>query len=56
MGGVEIRVPENWKLVIEVSPILGGIEDKRNSSVEQDEERILVIKGFCLFGGLEVRN
>ncbi len=56
MGGVEIYLPEHWKVVVEISPILGGIDDKRASIVEPEEEKILVLKGFCLFGGVEIRH
>lgn len=56
MGGVEILVPENWRLIVEVSPIFGGIDDKRSSIVEPNEDKVLVINGYCLFGGVEIHH
>lgn len=56
MGGVEIYLPEHWKVVVEISPILGGVDDKRSSIVEPDEGKTLVLKGFCLFGGVDIRH
>lgn len=56
MGGVEILVPENWKVIVQVSPILGGIDDKRKSIVEPDDEKTLVLKGYCLFGGVDIHH
>lgn len=56
MGGVEILVPENWNIIVQLSPILGGIDDNRNSIVEPDEEKTLILKGFCLFGGIDIHH
>ncbi len=57
-GGVEIRVPEDWSVVIRGTPILGGIEDarKRRSSVSSDATSTLIIRAFAMFGGVEVRS
>ena len=57
-GGVEIRVPEDWSVVIRGTPILGGIEDarKRRSSVSSDAPSTLIIRAFAMFGGVEVRS
>ncbi|MCH7760437.1 hypothetical protein IIA15_03420 [candidate division TA06 bacterium] len=57
-GGVEIRVPEDWSVVIRGTPILGGIEDarKRRSSVSSDAASTLIIRAFAMFGGVEVRS
>ena len=31
MGGFEILVPETWNVVVEVTPIMGGCDDKTAS-------------------------
>lgn len=54
-GGAEIRVPTSFKVVSEVTPILGGFEDKtRFTGGEATSE--LRIRGTVLFGGIEVKN
>lgn len=56
-GGAKLIVPPHWIVRTEMSPLFGGIEDKRNyqaSSVSQ--EKILVLKGTVLFGGIEVKS
>ncbi len=56
-GGTEIRVPADWSVQVEVFSLLGGFSDKRRSTVQvvPDPGKILVIKGFVMFGGGEVK-
>jgi predicted membrane protein len=54
MGGGELRVPDNWLVVIECLPIMGGIEDKTCSG--QKAEKRLVIRGTAVMGGMEIKN
>ena len=53
-GGAELRIPANWNVVIEASPIFGGISDERDK-VTKDGPTIR-IKGTVLFGGVEIKN
>ncbi len=57
-GGAEIRIPEDWSVQIKGVPIFGGFEDARRSipAEERTKDRTLVIKGFVMFGGLELRD
>ncbi len=55
-GGCELKVPSHWNIKLEVTTILGGFDDKRKVIDTTDESRILVIRGFTMFGGGEVRN
>ena len=56
-GGTEIRVPADWSVQVEVFSLLGGFSDKRRSTVQvvPDPGKVLVIKGFVMFGGGEVK-
>lgn len=55
-GGATIRVPQNWKVILNVTSILGGFDDKRFAQFSNPEvsEGILVVKGITLFGGGEL--
>ena len=53
-GAIELRVPKDWAVVIEATPILGGIEDKTKHPA--DASKRLVIKGTAIMGAVEVRN
>jgi predicted membrane protein len=54
MGGVEVRVPREWSVVILGSPILGGIEDKTVPPMMPGKR--LVIEGGVIMGGVEITN
>ena len=54
MGGVEIRVPREWSVVINGSPVLGGIEDKTVPPMMPGKR--LVIEGSVIMGGVEITN
>ncbi|TRX62671.1 hypothetical protein FNH22_00830 [Fulvivirga sp. M361] len=56
-GGTEIRVPADWSVRVEVFSILGGFTDKRKSSVQvvPNPDKVLIVKGFVMFGGGEVK-
>jgi len=54
-GGIEIRVPENWTVVGRVTPLLGGFDDKTRPPQQVSTQR-LIIRGFVIMGGVEVKN
>jgi hypothetical protein len=54
-GGIEIRVPDDWTVVGRVNPVLGGFEDKTRPPTGATRHR-LVIRGFVIMGGVEVKN
>jgi predicted membrane protein len=54
-GGIEIRVPENWSVSGRVTPILGGYEDKTRPARDATTQR-LVVRGFVIMGGVEIKN
>jgi predicted membrane protein len=57
-GGTKLIVPGHWKIETEeLVCILGGLNDKRqilNSVTDQD--KVLVLKGTCIFGGIDIRS
>lgn len=57
-GGVEITVPQEWKVDIQATPILGGIENKTRSVARDSAgpEQVLVVRGTALMGGIEIKN
>lgn len=56
-GGSKFIVPSDWNVKVEVISILGGFSDKRSISMsEVDTNKVVVIKGFAIFGGGEVAN
>jgi predicted membrane protein len=56
-GGTTIIVPENWNVILEVTPILGGFSDNRKiiGDVMRDNTRTLAVRGTVIFGGGEIK-
>lgn len=56
-GGTEITVPDDWRVEVRVTPILGGVSDETVVDAPPGQgEHTLVIDGVAIFGALEVRN
>ena len=56
-GGIQIRVPEEWNVDIQGSPLFGATEDSRSrqTAQEQGPAPTLRLKTSIVFGGLEVK-
>lgn len=54
MGGVDIRVPAHWEVVVQGTPILGSVEDKTGKP--ENPTKKLIVNGSAIMGGIEVKN
>ena len=54
MGAAHIIVPPSWKVVVQVTPIMGGVEDKSRPILGGNQ--FLYIRGTVLMGGVEISN
>lgn len=57
-GGIELKVPEEWIVSQEGFAFLGGYEDKTGRG-QKGAARVgprLIIKGFAVLGGVEIKN
>jgi predicted membrane protein len=54
MGGIEVRVPEDWSVETRGMAVLGGFEDKTRRPL--DDRKKLVVTGLAVMGGVEVKN
>ena len=55
MGGIDLKIPESWRVVNEVRPTLGGMDD-RTSGVAVEPRKRLVLRGTAVLGGITIRN
>jgi predicted membrane protein len=55
-GGTTLIIPSNWQVRSEAVAIFGGIDDKRKQLTHSEPEKVLVLKGFTMFGGLEIKS
>jgi predicted membrane protein len=54
-GGIEVKVPRDWEVVLEGSPVLGSIES-RKAAPDVPKTQTLHIKGSAVFGSIEVKE
>ena len=54
-GGIEIRVPDSWTVILHVTPLMGGVEDKTRPAPGSAGQR-LTVRGLVLMGSVEVKN
>lgn len=55
-GGVDVAVPRDWNVQLDVLPILGGASDDRPRREHASDEIDLVVTGFAVFGGVTVSD
>ncbi|WP_298716079.1 DUF5668 domain-containing protein [Chitinophaga sp.] len=55
-GGVEIIVPSSWDVKVDVNTVFGGIEDKRMIPPALATDKVLILKGSCTFGGVDLKS
>jgi predicted membrane protein len=53
-GGIEITVPPDWAVSNQVVAFMGGVDD--SSSGTQDARNRLVVRGFVVMGGAEIKT
>lgn len=54
-GGIEIHVPPDWAVTSKVATLLGAFSDKRRPTTTLPT-KALIIDGFSVMGGIEVKN
>jgi predicted membrane protein len=55
MGGIEIWVPEDWKVTLKGVPLLGGFEDQTHPTGLESNKN-LIVRGYAIMGGVEIKN
>jgi hypothetical protein len=55
VGGIEIRVPEDWTVVSHIVPLMGGVDDKTRPP-QGASAHYLTLRGFAIMGGVEIKN
>lgn len=54
MGGISLKVPADWTVIMHGTPIMGGFDEK--TSAPPDNNKRLIVKGYAIMGGVEIRN
>lgn len=56
MGGTKIIVPAHWEVRTEVNALFAGFEDKRQQPAVTNPDKVLILDGTSIFGGIELKN
>jgi predicted membrane protein len=54
MGGISLKVPTDWTVVLHGTPIMGGFDEK--TIAPPNNHKRLIVKGYAIMGGVEIRN
>jgi predicted membrane protein len=54
MGGVVLRIPEDWAVVSNITALMGGVDDKTRPPTEP--VGTLVLEGSAVMGGIEIKD
>jgi len=54
MGGISLKVPPDWTVIMHGTPIMGGFDEK--TSTPPNSSKRLIVKGYAIMGGVEIRN
>ena len=55
MGGVEVTVPETWRVEVTSSVFMGGVANLTDPDAVGEDAPVLVIDTVAVMGGVEVR-
>jgi predicted membrane protein len=55
-GSIELRVRPEWQIVIEGTPVLGSIEQKRNQPAEAEKKGTLIINASVVLGSIHIKG
>jgi len=57
-GGTKLIVPPHWIVNNEIDGVFHGVEDKRRMQpgISADSAKVLILKGSCVFGGIEIKS
>lgn len=58
-GGIDIMIPDNYRVKEEVTNIFGGTDihyakNRKQAQVYTDDNKVIVINGISIFGGIDV--
>ena len=56
LGSIVVRVPRDWQVVIDGSPVLGNIDDKRRPAATPERRIVLRVKGSAVLGSIEFKD
>jgi predicted membrane protein len=58
MGGIDMKVPEGWTVVLDVTPFMGGADYRPGTrrAPAEGPPKVLTVSGFVFMGGIDVKH
>ena len=56
LGGIDLFVPREWKVIVDSSAILGGVDDKHSPVPSSTIQMTLYVKATAILGGIDIKN
>jgi predicted membrane protein len=56
LGGIDLFVPRDWKVIVDSSAILGGVDDKHKTAPATTIQMTLYVKATAILGGIDIKN
>jgi predicted membrane protein len=56
LGGIDVFVPREWKVIVDSSAILGGVDDKHRPASADTDQPTLYVKATAILGGIDIKN
>jgi predicted membrane protein len=56
LGGIDLFVPREWKVVVDSSAILGAVDDKHSPTPAATIQPTLYVKATAILGGIDIKN
>ena len=56
LGGIDLFVPREWKVIVDSSAILGGVDDKHRATPATTIQPTLYVKATAILGGIDIKN
>ncbi len=55
-GGTTLFVPAHWQIRSEAVAIFGAVEDKRPRPAGVSSDKVVLLEGFVMFGGIDIKS
>jgi len=55
-GGIGVKVPREWKVIVDSNAIFGGVDDKHKGTSEAEAKNTFFIRATAIFGGVDIKN
>jgi predicted membrane protein len=56
LGGINLFIPREWKVIVDSSSILGGVDDKHSPVPATEVQATLYVKATAILGGIDIKN